>query len=365
VPAEECCAFKADGANPEGFWVTTLLPGQTYDFDLMPGSPLPTGGEWGADHGTIDQDGVFRAPSYAPPSGLVEVSYDVPGGARATVWVRLEEAPGHPFEQPHTVPDGFFDEADYRTPGGPPPPDGRPLQLQNPPPSQEKRDSWGRAQWARRDWLDNVHGDGKWHELRRSTDPEDPDLSPLSECADIVAAESGGLLPASTYVGTVERLDMIGIQPDSPGIQQRNPRRCKTGPLYALPPWKGQPCSPPGKTRTVDGPRKQFEREGPVIPDAGEIEVTAAIRAEIGRLFGVDLTIGAKYKFSRQLIYYKGQFHRDGYACIDGIWQYVRSETCERLGFGERTMPRWVAHLDGYAPDGAPDWMPWNCNAVP
>jgi hypothetical protein len=364
----ECCSyFRPASENPDGFWLTTLLPGGEYRFALLPGSSLPPGGEWEAEFGEIEPDGTYRAPRVAPPSGLDSVRYTASGGLVATAWIRLEEAPGNSLESAYTVPDGFFSKSDYLSPD-PPPTGGESLGLANPPPSQGLRESWIRTHWAQRRWLEqNVPKDGRWHGLRRSTESEEPDLAPLSDCTEITTVANGGFLPTSTYIGSVERLDLLGIQSGSPGVQQKAPQRCKAGPLYPAPDWKGQPCQPSGKRAVVPGPVKTYQKDGVYESPAGEITITAELAGELWRLFGIKIAVGAKVVFSRQQIIYRRIQSRDVYECVDGRWQYVRSETCEQRAEGELTRPEWYAELiDGYPGNGAPNrWSPWFCNALP
>lgn len=367
APAEECCAFDAAGANPEGFWVTTLLPGQIYDFDLMPGSPLPAGGQWAAEFGSVDADGTYRSPAFAPPSGIDSLRYEAPNGVVATVWIRLEESPGNEFEPPYVVPDGFHAQSEYMSPERPNPSgERRNANVSNPMPSKELRESWARTQWAQRGWLDTVPKDGQWHPIRKSTEPPGPDLAPVTDCAEIVAVESGALLPVSTYLGSNERLDLLAIQSGSPGIQQKDPLRCKTGPINPVPDWNDNPCSPPGTNRRIDGPVKRFKKYLGFNPNAGSIRATAKIRADLIRLFSVDVEVGTEMRFGRHTWLYREFQTFDFYKCVNGRWTYDGTKVCERDSTGSRTDPEGANFIFGSPINGDPNgWSSWICNPIP
>lgn len=364
----DCCSYARPASdNPGGFWVTALVAGAEYRFALLPGSSLPPGGEWSAGFGEIEPDGTYRAPRVAPPSGLDSVRYSTPEGLVATAWVRLEEAPGHSFEQAWAAPDAFHAQSSHISPEKPNPDARRHFaQLANPRPTAAQREAWAVTQWAQRDWLDSVPHDGRWHPVRKSDEPDDTGLAPVSDCSEIVATANGSLLPVSTYLGSNERRDIVGIQADSQGVQQKTPRRCKTGPINPVPNWNEQPCDPPGATKRVDGPVKRFKKYLGFNPNAGSIRITAKIRADLIRLFNVDVEVGAEVRFGRHSYQYREFQTFDFYKCVNGRWQYDRTVVCERDSIGSRTDPRWANFIFGSPINGDPDgWSSWVCNPLP
>jgi len=342
-----CCTMgRID--NPNGAWSLNLQQSTQYTFDLSTKGLIPSGGTWGANLGKIGSDGKYTVPTMVPPSALDVVTYTTTDGTVYS-WPVTIANPVYP--SPLQVPSGFLTPSSTLT-------------------TQPSTD------------LANVPSDGAWHEVAEvgsTTVLDTPAM--LSNCEDLATAPvtlssgkgtiTGVAVPVTldTYVlsssAQLANLANTALTLKAPAGTAL-PKNCKIGPIYAAPPYKGQPCSSPGATQTVDGPVKIFAKRGPVNNNAGSIKVTAELAADLWKFFKLKVTVGVTLNFSREPIQYTAIQNYDKYKCVNGVWTYVGSGTCTCFANGELTTPFWVAWLDGYPTNGAPkEWSPWVCHMIP
>lgn len=360
-----CCDFEpgAGTAAADGLAVVTLALGVEHEFELIPGSPYSEGGEWRAVAGRIDSDGTYRAPAYFPPDGIDIVQYHAPQGPVLQAVVRLEEGPGYTAEPWITVPDGFFAPADYASGNPLFSPGHKTLGSHSPVPGQALREEWIRQEWARRDWVSqHVPADGEFHMLRRSSDAPN-ELVQLRDGEDIESVS--GLIPVPTYIGASE-VEALAVRDVAGPSSRTRPRRWKAGPLYPPPDWVDEPCSN-GKVRGKGGSVGVSVKWSDEIDPAGRFKVGAGMSADLYRVIGIRVDVGAEIEFSQRDGTYHAWQNFDRYRCRNGRWVYDGSVHCDRYADAVLTRPPWVARFFLAMPgDGAPGpWTPQTCYDVP
>lgn len=337
-----------------GVQMTKLMAGVTYKFRIDPTSSLPAGGTWTCDFGSINQVGDYTAPGFMPPHGQANITYSAPNGDAACLDVLIAPNPALPasgFPAYIRIPSGFMSPTNT---------EGNPLAEYISGPSQVATDS-GHL-------VDMVAAHPGVLTLESGEDYPAPRSS--SDCKDLAVDTTvldGGVMQKAA---TVDAVDIVSSASDSlivliPQSMQpaQKPKKCVVWPVNPVPSWNNTNCTG-NQERTVDGP---VTRKGPFPvppPQTGTYSFTREAQAHLEALglgsLGAGFSIGVSYPMTRELQHWFESKKQDVYRCVNGKWKFVRTKSLDRSGFGERTMPNWVAAIDGYPVSGASgNWSPW------